>query len=98
MQPQLPGQLSLQVFERVLRDAGLTGYDGLGLAVQTYQRRASDVFGYLERLARDVGRRIPVRLVKVAYWDTIGRRDLPKSLKCSELGVATLFDTLGGFC
>ena len=63
-------ELSLQVFERVLRDAGLTGYDGLGLAVQTYQRRASDVFGYLERLARDVGRRIPVRLVKGAYWDT----------------------------
>jgi RHH-type proline utilization regulon transcriptional repressor/proline dehydrogenase/delta 1-pyrroline-5-carboxylate dehydrogenase len=63
-------ELSLQVFERVLRDAGLTGYDGLGLAVQTYQRRAGDVFGYLEKLARDVGRRIPVRLVKGAYWDT----------------------------
>ena len=63
-------ELSLQVFERVLRDAGLTDYDGLGLAVQTYQRRASDVFTHLEGLARDVGRRIPVRLVKGAYWDT----------------------------
>ena len=62
--------LSLQVFERVLRDTGLTGYDGFGLAVQTYQRRASDVFGYLEGLARNAGRRIPVRLVKGAYWDT----------------------------
>jgi RHH-type proline utilization regulon transcriptional repressor/proline dehydrogenase/delta 1-pyrroline-5-carboxylate dehydrogenase len=62
--------LSLQVFERVMRDAGLAGYDGLGLAVQTYQRRAIDVFSYLEGLARDVGRRIPVRLVKGAYWDT----------------------------
>ena len=63
-------ELSLQIFERVFRDAGLAGYDGLGLAVQTYQRRASDVFGFLESLARDVGRRIPVRLVKGAYWDT----------------------------
>jgi RHH-type proline utilization regulon transcriptional repressor/proline dehydrogenase/delta 1-pyrroline-5-carboxylate dehydrogenase len=63
-------ELSLQIFECVFRDAGLTGYDGLGLAVQTYQRRASDVFAYLEGLAGDVGRRIPVRLVKGAYWDT----------------------------
>jgi RHH-type proline utilization regulon transcriptional repressor/proline dehydrogenase/delta 1-pyrroline-5-carboxylate dehydrogenase len=53
-----------------MRDNGLAGYDGLGLAVQTYQRRALDVFGYLESLARDVGRRIPIRLVKGAYWDT----------------------------
>ncbi len=63
-------ELSLRVFGRVLRDPGLAGYDGLGLAVQTYQRRASDVFSHLESLARDVGRRIPVRLVKGAYWDT----------------------------
>ena len=63
-------ELSLQVFERVFRDAGLDGYNGLGLAVQTYQRRASDVFRYLQGLAHDVGRRIPVRLVKGAYWDT----------------------------
>ncbi len=63
-------ELSLQIFEQVFRDAGLAGYDGLGLAVQTYQRRASDVFSYLEGLARDAGRRIPVRLVKGAYWDT----------------------------
>ena len=63
-------ELSLQVFEHVFRDAQLSGYDGLGLAVQTYQRRASDVFRYLQGLARDAGRRIPVRLVKGAYWDT----------------------------
>jgi RHH-type proline utilization regulon transcriptional repressor/proline dehydrogenase/delta 1-pyrroline-5-carboxylate dehydrogenase len=63
-------ELSLQVFERVFRDERLRGYDGLGLAVQTYQRRASDVFRYLQGLARDAGRRIPVRLVKGAYWDT----------------------------
>jgi len=63
-------EISLQVFERVLRDARLSGYDGLGLAVQTYQRRAGDVFTFLEALAKDAGRRIPVRLVKGAYWDS----------------------------
>jgi RHH-type proline utilization regulon transcriptional repressor/proline dehydrogenase/delta 1-pyrroline-5-carboxylate dehydrogenase len=63
-------ELSLQVYERVFRDARLDGYDGFGLAVQTYQRRASDVFRYLDGLAREAGRRIPVRLVKGAYWDT----------------------------
>jgi RHH-type proline utilization regulon transcriptional repressor/proline dehydrogenase/delta 1-pyrroline-5-carboxylate dehydrogenase len=63
-------EISLQVFERVFRDTVLKGYDGLGLAVQTYQRRASEVFAFLEALARDAGRRIPVRLVKGAYWDT----------------------------
>ena len=63
-------EISLHVFERVFRDATMNGYDGLGLAVQTYQRRAADVFEYLELLAGDAGRRIPVRLVKGAYWDT----------------------------
>jgi RHH-type proline utilization regulon transcriptional repressor/proline dehydrogenase/delta 1-pyrroline-5-carboxylate dehydrogenase len=62
--------LSLQVFEQVLRDPSLDDYDGFGLAVQTYQRRAGAVFEFLELLAREVGRRIPVRLVKGAYWDT----------------------------
>jgi len=63
-------ELSLDVFERVYRDGRLDGYAGLGLAVQAYQRRARDVIAWLTALARDVGRRIPVRLVKGAYWDT----------------------------
>jgi RHH-type proline utilization regulon transcriptional repressor/proline dehydrogenase/delta 1-pyrroline-5-carboxylate dehydrogenase len=63
-------EISLQVFERVYKDKGLRGYEGLGLAVQTYQRRAQDTLKYLTGLADDVGRRIPVRLVKGAYWDT----------------------------
>jgi RHH-type proline utilization regulon transcriptional repressor/proline dehydrogenase/delta 1-pyrroline-5-carboxylate dehydrogenase len=63
-------ELSLEIFAAVLRDSSLAGYDGLGLAVQTYQRRASDVFSFLETLARNAQRRIPVRLVKGAYWDT----------------------------
>jgi RHH-type proline utilization regulon transcriptional repressor/proline dehydrogenase/delta 1-pyrroline-5-carboxylate dehydrogenase len=63
-------EISLQVFAQVMRGAKLTGYDGLGLAVQTYQRRAIDVISFVDSLGKETGRRIPVRLVKGAYWDT----------------------------
>jgi len=63
-------ELSLAIFARVFRDASLAGYEGLGLAVQTYQKRAPHVLRWLEALARGAGRRIPVRLVKGAYWDS----------------------------
>jgi RHH-type proline utilization regulon transcriptional repressor/proline dehydrogenase/delta 1-pyrroline-5-carboxylate dehydrogenase len=63
-------EISLQVFERVYKQDELRGYEGLGLAVQTYQRRARDVLRYLTGLAGEIGRRIPIRLVKGAYWDT----------------------------
>ena len=63
-------EISLQVFERVYRDNALRDYEGLGLALQTYQRRARSALSFLAGLAEDVGRRIPVRLVKGAYWDT----------------------------
>jgi RHH-type proline utilization regulon transcriptional repressor/proline dehydrogenase/delta 1-pyrroline-5-carboxylate dehydrogenase len=63
-------EISLQVFERVYRDGALRDYQGLGLALQTYQRRARGVLSFVSGLAEDVGRRIPVRLVKGAYWDT----------------------------
>ena len=63
-------EISLQVFEAVYRNMQLANYDGLGLAVQAYQRRAIDVAGHIAALAGDVGRRIAVRLVKGAYWDT----------------------------
>ncbi|HXR56381.1 MAG TPA: bifunctional proline dehydrogenase/L-glutamate gamma-semialdehyde dehydrogenase PutA [Casimicrobiaceae bacterium] len=63
-------ELSLEIFSRVRRDAGLSDWHGLGLAVQAYQKRARAVVGYVAALARDVGTRIPVRLVKGAYWDT----------------------------
>jgi RHH-type proline utilization regulon transcriptional repressor/proline dehydrogenase/delta 1-pyrroline-5-carboxylate dehydrogenase len=63
-------EISLELFQRVYADSSLDGYEGLGLAVQTYQRRARDVVSFLAGLAEDKGRRIPVRLVKGAYWDT----------------------------
>ena len=63
-------ELWLDIFETVYRDKALEGWDGFGLAVQTYQRRGRDVMRFVEELGGDVGRRIPVRLVKGAYWDS----------------------------
>ncbi|GAB5377467.1 MAG: bifunctional proline dehydrogenase/L-glutamate gamma-semialdehyde dehydrogenase PutA [Acuticoccus sp.] len=62
--------LSLRVIETVLADPELAGWDGFGVVVQGYGRRAGDVIDGLDALARDLGRRIMVRLVKGAYWDT----------------------------
>jgi RHH-type proline utilization regulon transcriptional repressor/proline dehydrogenase/delta 1-pyrroline-5-carboxylate dehydrogenase len=63
-------ELSLELFARVRRDRTLAGWNGLGLAVQAYQKRARPVIDWLVALARDGGWRLPVRLVKGAYWDT----------------------------
>jgi RHH-type proline utilization regulon transcriptional repressor/proline dehydrogenase/delta 1-pyrroline-5-carboxylate dehydrogenase len=63
-------EISLEIFEHVYRDGILGDYEGLGLAVQTYLRRARNVVGFVQSLAEDAGRRIPIRLVKGAYWDT----------------------------
>ncbi len=62
--------LSLEVIGAVFGDRGLAGWEGLGLAVQAYQKRAPLVIDWLADLARRHGRRLMVRLVKGAYWDT----------------------------
>jgi RHH-type proline utilization regulon transcriptional repressor/proline dehydrogenase/delta 1-pyrroline-5-carboxylate dehydrogenase len=61
--------LSLDLVERLMRDPALSGWDGFGVVVQSYQRRAPFVIDWLAALARDCGRRVMVRLVKGAYWD-----------------------------
>lgn len=63
-------ELSLGLFEKLANEASLSGWDGLGLAVQAYGRRAYPVLEWLADLAENTGRRLPVRLVKGAYWDT----------------------------
>ena len=62
--------LSLDLIEMLMRDPALAGWDGFGVVVQAYQRRASFVLDWLATLARETGRRIMVRLVKGAYWDS----------------------------
>jgi RHH-type proline utilization regulon transcriptional repressor/proline dehydrogenase/delta 1-pyrroline-5-carboxylate dehydrogenase len=63
-------ELSLDIFAAVLTDPRLAGWDGLGLAVQAYQKRAPAVIDWVAALARQTGHHVPVRLVKGAYWDT----------------------------
>ena len=62
--------LSLDVIEKVLSDRSLEGWDGFGVVVQAYGQRAPYVLDWLYALARKLDRRIMVRLVKGAYWDT----------------------------
>ena len=62
--------LSLKIFEAVLADSRLAGWNGFGLALQAYQKRAWAVIDWLASRARASGHRVPVRLVKGAYWDT----------------------------
>ena len=66
--------LSLELFGRLAQDERLTGWNGLGLAVQAYSKRAKPVLEWLAKLAEETGRLIPVRLVKGAYWDTEVKR------------------------
>ncbi len=62
--------LMLDVFGALGEERSLRGWDGLGLAVQGYQKRALPVIAWLAGLAEQQKRRIPVRLVKGAYWDS----------------------------
>ena len=62
--------LSLDIIESLMRDDTLANWDGFGVVVQAYQRRATFVLDWLATLARETDRRIMVRLVKGAYWDS----------------------------
>jgi RHH-type proline utilization regulon transcriptional repressor/proline dehydrogenase/delta 1-pyrroline-5-carboxylate dehydrogenase len=73
-------ELSLDVIEAVFRDPSLAGYEGFGLAVQAFQKRGLAVIEWLEALAQQVGRRLAVRLVKGAYWDTEVKRSQEQGL------------------
>jgi RHH-type transcriptional regulator, proline utilization regulon repressor / proline dehydrogenase / delta 1-pyrroline-5-carboxylate dehydrogenase len=62
-------ELSLDVIIGAYVDPSLAGWEGYGLAVQAYLKRAPHVLDQLAALARQHGRRMPLRLVKGAYWD-----------------------------
>ncbi len=67
-------ELSLDVIEAAWSDPSLAGWNGFGIVVQAYQKRAPFVIDWIADLARRHGRRIPVRLVKGAYWDSEVKR------------------------
>lgn len=63
-------EMSLSIVEAAARDPSLNHWEGLGLAIQAYQKRAPAVVAWAGDLARSAHRRLMVRLVKGAYWDT----------------------------
>ena len=76
--------ISLKLIDRLAREPDLGDWAGLGVVVQAYQKRGRAVIAELEALAKSSGRRIMVRLVKGAYWDSeikraqvAGRPDYP---------------------
>jgi RHH-type transcriptional regulator, proline utilization regulon repressor / proline dehydrogenase / delta 1-pyrroline-5-carboxylate dehydrogenase len=73
-------ELSLEVIGAVLADPSLAGWDGFGLAVQAYQKRAGAVIDWVRDLGVALDRRLMVRLVKGAYWDTEVKRAQERGL------------------
>ena len=63
-------EMSLDIIERVAGLPSLRGWDGLGMAVQAYSKRCRPVLAWADALGAATGRRIAVRLVKGAYWDS----------------------------
>jgi RHH-type transcriptional regulator, proline utilization regulon repressor / proline dehydrogenase / delta 1-pyrroline-5-carboxylate dehydrogenase len=72
--------MSLDMIASVAALPALKGWDGLGMAVQAYGKRARPVIAWADGLSRDTGRRMSVRLVKGAYWDSEIKR-------CQEAGL-----------
>lgn len=62
--------LSLDIIEQLFSDPDLDGWDGFGIAVQSYQKRSLDVINWVLELCRGRTKKMMVRLVKGAYWDT----------------------------
>ncbi|MBN8992498.1 MAG: bifunctional proline dehydrogenase/L-glutamate gamma-semialdehyde dehydrogenase PutA [Rhizobiales bacterium] len=73
-------ELSLDVLAAAFADPSLAGWDGFGLAIQAYQKRARDVIDHVDGLANSLNRRMMVRLVKGAYWDTEIKRAQERGL------------------
>jgi len=72
--------LSLDIIQAVYLSPELGGWEGFGLAIQAYQKRAIRVLDWLHELAQTGRRRIPVRLVKGAYWDSEVKRAQERGL------------------
>ncbi|SBS25203.1 Bifunctional protein PutA [Marinomonas spartinae] len=63
-------ELSLKLFEKLYRDEVTQGWGLFGLVIQAYSKRALPVLAWIAALAKEQGDRIPLRLVKGAYWDS----------------------------
>jgi len=73
-------EMSLDIIEGAARDPSLSGWEGLGMAIQAYQRRAPAVIAWAGALGRATGHKFMVRLVKGAYWDSEIKRAQERGL------------------
>ena len=73
-------EISLAVVGAVAADPSLAGWDGFGLAIQAYQKRAVAVVDWIDALAAGLDRKFMVRLVKGAYWDSEIKRAQERGL------------------
>ncbi len=63
-------EISLDLLERLCQAPTLQGWNGIGFVIQAYQKRCPHVIDFVIDLARRTRRRLMVRLVKGAYWDS----------------------------
>jgi RHH-type proline utilization regulon transcriptional repressor/proline dehydrogenase/delta 1-pyrroline-5-carboxylate dehydrogenase len=89
--------LSLDVIEKILSNGALKDWDGFGVVVQAFGKRAPEVLDWLYALAKRLDRKIMVRLVKGAYWDTevkraqvLGLSDYPVFTRKTNTDIAYL--------
>jgi RHH-type proline utilization regulon transcriptional repressor/proline dehydrogenase/delta 1-pyrroline-5-carboxylate dehydrogenase len=73
-------EMSLDIIETVAGLASLKGWDGLGMAVQAYGKRCRPTVAWADAIGAATGRRIAVRLVKGAYWDSEIKRTQEQGL------------------
>jgi RHH-type proline utilization regulon transcriptional repressor/proline dehydrogenase/delta 1-pyrroline-5-carboxylate dehydrogenase len=73
-------ELTIELLEAACRSPRLPGWDGFGLAVQAYQKRAPAVLRHLIGVTRETSRTLNVRLVKGAYWDSEVKRAQERGL------------------
>src|SRR4051812_14070925 len=73
-------EMSLDIIEAVAGLPSLKGWDGLGMAVQAYGKRCRPTLAWIDALGAATGRRISVRLVKGAYWDSEIKRTQEQGL------------------
>jgi RHH-type proline utilization regulon transcriptional repressor/proline dehydrogenase/delta 1-pyrroline-5-carboxylate dehydrogenase len=73
-------ELSLMLVDKLLQSEVTRGYAGFGLAVQAYQKRAYATVEWLISRLREHDRRITMRLVKGAYWDSEIKRAQERGL------------------
>lgn len=73
-------ETSLKIMRNIIEDITLTGWDGFGIVIQAYGKRCLPLVENLIALARENGRKLQVRLVKGAYWDSEIKKTQVKGL------------------